>query len=151
MTSDAKTVLEYLNNLPEDRKAPMENLRNTILENLPEGFAEVIFCGSIGYVVPHSIYPAGYHCNPKLPLGLMNIASQKHFIALYHMGLYGDPLLLKWFSEQYPKHCKTKLDMGKSCVRFKKFDQIPLELIAELTRKITVKDWISINEKALKR
>jgi uncharacterized protein YdhG (YjbR/CyaY superfamily) len=149
MQSKAITPQEYLNELPSDRKAAVEKLRNTILENLPEGFQEVMSYGMLGYVVPHSIYPKGYHCDPKLPLAFMNVASQKNFVALYHMGIYGSKTLLDWFVAEYPKHCKTKLDMGKSCIRFKKMEDIPYELIAELTRKITVQDWISCYEKAI--
>lgn len=89
MQSKAITPQEYLNELPSDRKAAVEKLRNTILENLPKGFQEVISYGMLGYVVPHSIYPKGYHCDPKLPLAFMNVASQKNFVALYHMGIYG--------------------------------------------------------------
>ena len=151
MQSKALTPEQYLSELPEDRKEAMFKLRNAIKESLPKGFEEVMSYGMLGYVVPHSIYPNGYHCDPKLPLGFMNVASQKNFIALYHMGIYGSKDLLDWFVAEYPKHCKTKLDMGKSCIRFKRMDDIPFELIAELTRKISVQDWISHYEKILKR
>ncbi len=107
--------------------------------------------GMIGYVVPHKTYPEGNHCNPKLPLPFINIASQKNFIALYHMGMYADKALLDWFVAEYPKHCKTKLDMGKSCVRFKKPENIPFDLIAELVKKMTVKDWISLYETSFRK
>lgn len=137
MTSTAKTPKEYLENLPDDRKAAMTQLRDTIVKNLPKGFAEQMTYGMLGFVVPHSKYPAGYHCNPKLPLGFVSMASQKNFIALYHMGIYSMPHLLKWFTEEYPKHSKAKLDMGKSCIRFKKPDQIPFDLIGELMKKVT--------------
>lgn len=140
----------YMDTLPEERKAPMQQLRNTILGNLPPGFEECMNYGMIGYVVPHSAYPAGYHCDPKLPLPFLNIASQKNFIALYHMGLYASPELLGWFTAEYPKHSKTKLDMGKSCIRFKKPEQIPFELIAQLLRKMSVQDWITLYEKNIK-
>jgi hypothetical protein len=146
----AKNALDYIAQLPEDRIEPMEKLRETILTNLPEGFEECISYGMIGYVVPLSTYPAGYHCDPKLPLGFMNIASQKNFIALYHMGIYGSNTLLSWFVEEYPKHCKSKLDMGKSCIRFKKMDQIPYDLIAQLCKKLTIEKYIEIYETALK-
>jgi len=148
MQSKAITPQEYLNELPSDRKAAVEKLRNTILENLPEGFQEIIGYGMLGYVVPHSIYPKGYHCDPKLPLPFLNLASQKNFVALYHMGIYANKTLLDWFVSEFPKHSKAKLDMGKSCIRFKKMDDIPYDLIAELTRKITVQDWISCYENA---
>jgi hypothetical protein len=114
-----------------------------IVSNIPEGFAEVMGYGMIGYVVPHSIYPSGYHADPKQPLPFLNLGSQKNYIALYHMGLYSDPELLSWFTSEYSKHAKQKLDMGKSCIRFRKPDQIPFDLIGVLASKITVKDWIS--------
>lgn len=151
MPNTYETVDSYIEQLPEDRKEVFEKLRQTILENLPKGFAEVISYGMIGYVVPHSIFPHGYHCNPKLPLPFINIASQKNFIAFYHMGIYADPTLLEWFTAEYPKHSKRKLDMGKSCIRFKKLDEIPFALIAELVAKITVKDWIKLYESKLKK
>lgn len=151
MQIKADTPEEYLEKIPAERKEPMEKLRQVILKNLPEGFEETISYGMIGYVVPHSIYPDGYHCSPELPLPFMNIASQKNFIALYHSGIYANEELLNWFVEEYPKHVKTKLDMGKSCIRFKKPEQIPYELIAELTTKMTVKEWVDTYEKAVKR
>ncbi|MFV1885458.1 MAG: DUF1801 domain-containing protein [Balneola sp.] len=151
MQIKANTPEEYLEKVPVERKEPMEKLRQALLENLPEGFEECINYGMIGYVVPHSIYPDGYHCSPELPLPFINIASQKNFIALYHSGIYASEELLNWFVEEYPKHVKTKLDMGKSCIRFKKPDQIPYELIAELATKMSVQEWIDIYEKAIKR
>jgi len=151
MQSAVKTPQEYFDNLPEDRRQGMNNLRKAILDNLPEGYVEVMAYGMPGYVIPHSIYPNGYHCDPKLPLGLISIASQKNFIALYHMGMYSNPELLNWFVAEFPKHTKYKLDMGKSCVRFKKTDDIPYALIGELTARVSVDDWISWYEKALKR
>jgi hypothetical protein len=137
------TVSDYLDNLPEERKDSFNTLRKVILSNLPEGFEECINYGMIGYVVPHSFYPAGYHCDPKLPLPFMNIASQKNFIAFYHMGIYGNPDLMSWFVNEYPKHSKAKLDLGKSCVRFKKMNEIPFELIGELIKKMSVADWVN--------
>jgi hypothetical protein len=151
MHSDAKTPQEYLDSLAEDRKIPMIKLRNSILETLPEGFKEGMGYGMLGYSVPHSIYPQGYHCDPKLPLPFLGIASQKNFIALYHMGIYADPKLHNWFVTEFPKHAKSKLDMGKSCIRFKKFDDIPYQLITELTSKVSVSEWISRYENILKR
>ena len=142
MTSAATTVEQYMAELPEDRKAAMTKLRNTILKNLPKGFKETMNYGMVGYVVPHSIYPAGYHCDPKLPLPFMCFASQKNSINFYHMGIYGSPGLLNWFKAEYPKHAKGKLDMGKSCMRFKKEENIPFALIGELTQKISPQDWI---------
>jgi uncharacterized protein YdhG (YjbR/CyaY superfamily) len=149
MTSNAATVDQYLESIPAERKLAMNKLRQTILDSLPEGFQEQITYGMIGYVVPHSTYPNGYHCDPKLPLGFVSIASQKNFIAVYHMGIYASPNLLKWFTDEFLKHSKRKLDMGKSCIRFKKIEEIPYDLIGELMTKMTVQDWISAYEKAL--
>jgi hypothetical protein len=151
MTSKATTVQEYLDELPEDRRKAISQLRSTVKKHLPKGFKEVMAYGMIGYVVPHSIYPPGYHCDPSKALPFACIASQKNFIALYHMGVYAEPKLLKWFTTEYPKHSKTKLDMGKSCIRFKKPDQIPHELIGELFTKISVDDYIKMTENALKK
>ena len=150
MKSKATTPEQYLSELPEDRKEAMLKLRNAIKENLPQGFEEVISYGMLGYVVPHSIYPSGYHCDPKLPLPFINLASQKNFIALYHMGIYANKNLESWFVSEYPKHVKTKLDMGKSCIRFKKMEDIPFDFIGELAAKVSVEDWISIYEKAFR-
>ena len=150
MQSTAKTVEEYLNELPEERKVALSTLRNSILKTIPKGFNEEMSYGMLGYVVPHSIYPSGYHCNPKLPLPFMNLASQKNFIAFYHMGIYAIPELLEWFTTEYPKHSSQKLDMGKGCIRFKKIDQIPFDLIAELAGKMSVKDWIECYETQIK-
>ena len=146
MQSDFKTPQEYLDSLPEERKIAIEKLRKVIKLNLPEGFQEEISYGMLGYVVPHSIYPKGYHCKPNLPLPFMNIASQKNFIALYHMGIYANPELLNWFVAEYSKLVQSKIDMGKSCIRFKKIEDIPYELIGELAAKMTVLEWISIYE-----
>ena len=146
MQSDCKTPQEYLDSLPEDRKIAVEKLRNSIKLNLPEGFQEEMSYGMLGYVVPHSIYPKGYHCKPNLSLPFINIASQKNFIALYHMGIYANPELLNWFVAEYSKPVKSKIDMGKSCIRFKKMEDIPFELIGELAAKMTVFEWISIYE-----
>ena len=142
---------QYVNSLPEDRKEAITQLRKIILKNIPKGFQEAMSYGMLGYVIPHKLYPAGYHCNPELPLPFISLASQKNFIALYHMGMYADKKLLDWFTSEYPKHSKAKLDMGKSCIRFKKMDQIPFKLIEELVKKMTVKDWITIYEKEVKR
>ncbi len=142
MQSKAKSIKEYLEEVPEERKQAFIKLRDTIIINLPEGFKEEMSYGMIGYVVPHSIYPDGYHCSPELPLPFVSIASQKNFIALYHMGIYVNKEVLDWFVDEYPKHSKLKLDMGKSCIRFKKPEQIPLELIGQLMGKLSVADWI---------
>ena len=146
MQIEAANFAEYLTKIPEERQAAFAKLYHTIRDNLPSGFAEVMQYNMPGFVVPHSTYPAGYHCNPKDPLPFINIASQKHFIALYHGGIYANEKLLDWLVAEYPKHCKRKLDMGKSCIRFRNIQQIPYELIAELAGKITVDEWITIYE-----
>ncbi len=151
MQSKAETVEEYFIALPNDRKVAMNKLQTIILENIPKGFVQTMSYGMIGYVVPHSLYPDGYHCNPKLPLPFINIASQKNFIALYHMGIYANPELLKWFTDEFPKHTSQKLDMGKSCIRFKKMDQIPFDLIAKLVQKVSVEEWINMYESIVKK
>lgn len=144
----AKNPSDYIDSLPEDRREVMNELRQVINKNLPKGFAEQLNYGMPSWVVPHSLFPGGYHCDPKLPLPFLSIASQKGFIALYHMGIYADQDLLKWFTNEYPKHSKTKLDMGKSCIRFKKVDQIPFKLIGELAKKQSPKQWIELYEAA---
>ena len=151
MQYEANSVTEYLEQIPADRKPIIEKIRAKINDNLPKGFEEGINYKMIGYYVPHSVYPDGYHCDPKLPLPFMNIASQKNSINLYHMGIYANKELLDWFVSEYPKHCKTKLDMGKSCIRFKKMDQIPYDLIGELASKMTSEEWISIYESSIKK
>lgn len=151
MQYQADTVGHYIGQLPEDRKGSVEKLRQTVAKNLPKGFEEGLSYNMIGFYAPHSIYLAGYHCDTKLPLPFMNIASQKNFVALYHMGIYANPILMEWFVSEYPKHCKYKLDMGKSCVRFKRVEDIPYELIAELCKKMTVDEWISIYETNIKK
>ncbi len=151
MKVEAGSPEEYIARLPEERKAAMQKLREVISVNIPEGFEETMSYGMIGFVVPHSVYPSGYHCNTKLPLPFVNIASQKNFIALYHMGIYADSKILDWFINEYSLRSKNKLDMGKSCIRFKKADQIPFELIGELVKKITVDQWIKTYEANLKK
>lgn len=151
MKIEANTIQDYLNNIPEDRKDAIARLRQTIIENLPAGFEEKLGYGMPSYVVPHSTYPGGYHCDPKLPLPFLSFASQKNFVALYHMGIYADQELHDWFVSEYPKHSSTKLDMGKSCIRFKKPDQIPFELIGALVQKMTPQQWIELYESNLKR
>jgi len=141
---------EYIASLPEDRKEPVTKLRNAIKKNLPKGFEETISSGMINWVVPHKTYPAGYHCDPKQPLPFLSLASQKNNIALYHMGLYSDPDLLKWFQDEWAKSSKRKLDMGKSCIRFKKPDEIPFDLIGRLASKVSPADWIARYESVIK-
>ncbi|MFH5834726.1 DUF1801 domain-containing protein [Proteiniclasticum sp. C24MP] len=151
MNRSAETVKDYLDHLPEERRAPIEKLRKTILEHLPEGFEETVSYGMIGYVVSLERYPEGYHASEGEPLPFMNLASQKNHIALYHMGLYAKPGLEEWFREEYEKRVTPKLDMGKSCIRLKKMDQIPYDLIGELSEKITVEDYIKAYEEAMKK
>jgi hypothetical protein len=151
MKASGKTVLEILTNVPEERKEPFNKLHNVIVENLPIGFKAAISYGGLGYVVPHTVYPSGYHCKPNEPLPFAGIASQKNSINLYHMGIYSDPKLLDWFVLEYPKHSNQKLDMGKSCVRFKRLDEIPYKLIGELMKKMSAKEWINIYETNLKK
>lgn len=150
MRSEAINPEDYIESLPEDRKKVMTELRKIIKKNLDKKFAEGMGYGMMGYSVPHKIYPSGYHCNPKDPLPFMGLASQKNFIAVYHMGMYADKKLLDWFVTEFPKHSKSKLDMGKSCIRFKKMDDVPVKLIGELAGKMSVKDWITLYEKGLK-
>lgn len=146
MQSKAATPDEYINQVSDDKREAVSLLRKTILENIPAGFVEQMSYGMIGYVVPFSIYPKGYHCDSKLPLPFLNIAAQKNFIALYHIGIYANPGLMEWFTGEFPKHSKLKLDMGKGCIRFKNPGQIPYQLIGELVRKIGVEDWIEYYE-----
>jgi uncharacterized protein YdhG (YjbR/CyaY superfamily) len=147
MQIKAKTPEEYIENIPDNRKEAVRKLRKIILENLPKGFTETIDYGMIGYVVPHSIYPKGYHTDSKQPLPFINLASQKNYISLYHMGLYGNKDLLGWFTKEYSNYTTRKLDMGKGCMRFKNPEQIPFSLIGELVSKITVRDWIANYER----
>ena len=151
MQYKATSPEDYINQVPEERQATLKKLRKTIKNNLPKGFEEGIQYGMIGYFVPHSIYPNGYHCTPSEPLPFMSFASQKNSINLYHSGIYANPDLYEWFVNEYPKHSSLKLDMGKSCIRFKKIEAIPFELIAELTSKMTVEDWINLYETNLKK
>lgn len=151
MNFEAKSVTEYLNSIPEDRKPFFNKLRKTILDNIPTGFDECLTYNMIGFVVPLNTYPSGYHVTSNTPLPFVNIASQKNFIALYHMGIYTNPKIYDWFVAEYSKHCKYKLDMGKSCVRFKKMEDIPFDLIAILMQKYSVDDWIRTYESAIKK
>ncbi|MFK7812692.1 MAG: DUF1801 domain-containing protein [Maribacter sp.] len=150
MNYKANSPEEYIKQLPDDRQEPISKLKAIISKSLPVGFQEQMSYGMLGWVVPHSIYPDGYHCDTKLTLPFINLASQKNFIALYHSGIYADPKLHDWFVGEYPKYVKTKLDMGKSCVRFKKMETIPYKLIEELCSKLTVDEWIRIYEKNVK-
>ena len=144
MQSKATTVDAYLAELPEDRILPMTQLRKLLKKNLPKGFKEVMVYGSIGYVVPHAMYSAGYHTDPSAPLPFINLASQKNFIALYHMAISADPKLLSWFTKSYQEADIGRLDMGKSCIRFTNMAKIPYGLIGELASKMTPEQWISV-------
>jgi hypothetical protein len=147
MQSKATSPTAYINELPADRKPIIKEIRKAILDNLPAGFKEVMSYGMLGYVVPHSVYPKGYHVKPEQPLPLINLASQKNYISLYHMGLYKGALL-DWFLKEWSLVSVKKPDMGKCCIRFKKTDKIPLELIGKLAGKLTPDQWIFHYEKA---
>ena len=151
MRIEASNPQEYIDQVPEERKAAFEKLRKTILENLPAGFEEEMSYGMIGFVVPKSIYPAGYHCKPNPSLPFVSIASQKNFIGFYHMGMYADNDLYDWFTKAYTAQSKYKIDMGKSCLRLKRMDDIPYELIGELMQKMTPQQWIDVYEAAFKK
>jgi len=150
MNNENKTINspdEYIMNQHSERREILEKLRKTIKNNLPEGFAETMQYGMISYVVPHNLYPAGYHVNPKESLPFLALANQKGYIALYHMGIYMDEVMLKWFTDSYTRLNIGKLDMGKSCIRFKKMEKIPYDLIAELCSKMSVEDYVQLYEK----
>ncbi len=151
MQYEASSPEDYISQVPEERRATLEKLRQVIKTNLPQGFEEGMIYKMIGYYVPHSVYPDGYHCDPKTPLPFMSFASQKHSVNLYHSGIYAKKELYDWFVEEFPKHSNRKLDMGKSCIRFKHFNEIPFELIGELTQKMTCEEWIEIYESAIKK
>ena len=144
-------VEEYLRSIAPERKEVFQRLHDTILSNLDPRFDVVMSYGMIGYVLPHTVYPAGYHCNPKLPLPFVSIASQKSHMALYHMGMYANPELLDWFVQTYTAVTGKKPDMGKSCIRFKKPESIPIPLIGELIGKMSASEWIALYEEQLKR
>ena len=151
MTIKANNVDEYIAQVSEDKREGLIELRKVIKNNIPKGFEECINYNMIGYVVPHKLYPAGYHCDPKLPLPFINLAAQKNFIALYHMGIYASPQLLEWFTTEHTKRVKRKLDMGKSCIRYKKAEDIPFDLIGELMQKVSVNQWIEGYENAFRK
>ena len=145
------SIETYLNSLSKDRKESVQKIIKVVEDNIPFGYTKIMNYNMPSFVIPHSIYPDGYHVTPVLPLPFIGVASQKNHIGFYHMGLYANPKLLDWFIAEYPKYCKSKLDMGKSCIRFKKMDKIPYELLAELSKKMTIQDWINIYEKNIKR
>lgn len=148
MASKPDTPARYLASLPKDRRAVVGKLREVISDNLPAGFEETMGYGMLAWVVPHRVFPEGYHCDPDKPLPFINLASQKQYVSLYHMGLYDGPLLA-WLKAEWPKHAKGKLDMGKSCVRFKRLDDVPYALVGELARKMTAAAWIDIYRSVL--
>ena len=151
MKIEANSVEEYLNNVPDESKSAFRKLYEAVSHHLPPGFQEELSYGIIGWNIPLETYPAGYHCTPNTPLPFINLASQKNFIALYHMGIYANPELMQWFVEEFPKYSDKKLDMGKSCIRFKKMEAIPFELIAKLCEKMTPENWIALYEKLFKK
>jgi hypothetical protein len=151
MKATGTTVMDILSNIPSERAEHFNQLHDVIVKNLPNGFEAAISYGGLGYVIPHTLYPAGYHCKPIEPLPFAGISSQKNSINFYHMGMYSDPSLYEWFVTEYPKHSKKKLDMGKSCVRFKNPDEIPFKLIGELMTKMSAQEWINLYESKLKK
>ena len=151
MKTEIATVTDYIKSIPKQREEAINELQKTILNNIPKGFEETLLYGMVAYVVPKTRYPDGYHCSPEKPLPFVSFASQKNFIALYHMGVYANPKIHDWFVSEYTKHCKYKIDMGKSCIRFKKTEDIPYKLIGELMKKYTVEEWISTYEEKFKK
>lgn len=151
MSNKVASIEEYINNLADDRKEAVTKLMESVRKLIDSNYKEELSHGMIGYVVPHSIFPSGYHCDPKLPLPYMNIASQKSHIAVYHMGLYASQELMDWFTAEYPKHTKAKLDMGKSCIRFKKTEHIPYDLIGQLAAKQNAQQWIACYQEMLNK
>jgi len=142
-------VVDYINSIEEGpRKELFLQMRDVIIKNLPNGFEEEMNYGMIGYVVPHSLYPKGYHCSPELPLPFVNLVIRKDIITFYHMGLYADPAMLLWFEKEYIEETGKKPDMGKSCIRFKKTTPITFQLIGSLMRKISPEQWIERYEAA---
>ncbi len=137
------TVDEYITALPDDRKELVSRLRTTIADNLPAGFEEAMSVTMPSYVVPLDLYPAGYHVGKNTPLPFVSFASQKGHVALYHFGMYVDTELMAWFEAEYAQRVEHRLDMGKSCVRFKKPEQIPFGLIGELMQQRSVEEWIA--------
>jgi hypothetical protein len=143
------TPTEYITSLPDDRRMVIEKIRETLLNNLPAGFEETIAYGMLGFVVPHTLYPKGYHADPKQPLPFIALGNQKNYISLYHMALYADNE--SWFLTEWPKHSSQKADIGKCCIRMKKLDAIPYELIGQLAQKFTPQQWIQQYEASLKK
>ncbi len=151
MRQKSAAVSVYITAQPEDRAEALNNFRKICLERLPEGFEETMSYSMPSYVVPHTIYPSGYHCAPKEPLPFISFASSKAHVSFHHMGMYADEKTLEWFTQAYKSQFNKKPDMGKSCIRFKKLDSIPYDLLEELVQKISVKEWIEIYEREIKR
>ena len=149
MKSNATSVEQYLQQLPKARRAAISAVRKVILANLPKGYVECMGYGMIGYVVPHSLFPAGYHCDPSLPLPFANLASQKNHMALYLMTVYGDPGTERWFRQAWQAAGK-KLDMGKCCVRFKRLEDVSLDVVGQVIARVPVKDYIARVEQAVR-
>ena len=148
MKSNAKTVDEYLLALPPDRRALFSAVREVVRANLPEGYEEQLQYGMIGYVVPHKLYPPGYHCDAKQPLTYACLGSQKNYLAIYLMSVYGDPATEAWFKKAWLATGK-KLDMGKSCVRFKKLEDVPLDVIGQVIARTPVSQYIAAVERTM--
>lgn len=151
MKIEAGSVEEYVAGIDSDRQEAYLKLFNTVAENMPKGFAFCMQYGFPSFVVSLEDYPSGYHCTPNTPLPFISVGAQKNFLALYHMGLYANQELLDWFVAEYPKHAKFKLDMGKSCIRFKRISDIPFSLVADLMKKMTAHQWIEIYEHKFKK
>lgn len=144
-------INQYIMAQAPERQGALNQLLQTISSKLPPGFELQMQYNMMGFVVPKSLYPKGYHCAPEEPLPFMHIANQKHFIAVYHMGIYANPELLEWFVSSYEALNIGKLDMGKSCIRFKKMDKIPYDLIGELATKISPESYIELYERAFRK
>ena len=147
MQSKAKSVDQYLAELPFDRREAINAVRKVILKNLPDGFEEGMQYGMIGYFVLHKLFPAGYHCDPSQPLTFAALASQKNYMAIYLMTIYGHKETEEWFVKAY-KASGKKLDMGKSCVRFKKLDDLPLDVIGQAIARVPVEKYIRAYQRA---
>lgn len=151
MKIEASSVSEYIEAIDAERRDAYSKLYQVVADNIPDGFTSCMQYNFPSYVVSLEEYPPGYHCTPNTPLPFVSVGAQKNFLALYHMGVYASPDLMKWFVEEYPKHSKYKLDMGKSCIRFKRINDIPYKLIGEFMQKMSVDQWISIYENAYKK
>lgn len=151
MRIDATDATDYVDQLPPDRAQAVTRLLAVLREHLPTGFEETMQYGMPSFVVGKKMYPAGYHCDPDLPLPFVSVGNQKGHVGLYHMGIYAMPDVLAWFQDEWPRHVPTKLDMGKSCIRFKRMDRIPYELVGELAEKISPSEWILAYEARVRR